>query len=78
MKIISTNAFTGPNIYAHFPVMRHVLDLGELEQWPTARPMDGRRMRIQGGDLNLMYAFALPVSAQYFFPQGEDQQTIVI
>jgi cyanophycin synthetase len=37
MKIISTNAYTGPNIYAHFPVMRHVLDLGELEQWPTAR-----------------------------------------
>ncbi len=37
MKIVSTNVFVGPNIYAHFPVIRHVLDLGELEQWPTVR-----------------------------------------
>ena len=37
MKIVSTNVFVGPNIYAHFPVIRHVIDLGELEQWPTVR-----------------------------------------
>ena len=37
MKIVSTNVFVGPNIFAHFPVIRHVLDLGELEEWPTAR-----------------------------------------
>ncbi len=37
MKIVSTNVFVGPNIYAHFPVIRHVLDLGELEEWPSAR-----------------------------------------
>ena len=27
MKIVSTNVYVGPNIYAHFPVIRHVLDL---------------------------------------------------
>ncbi len=37
MKITSTNVYLGPNLYAHFPVIRHVLDLGELEEWPTVR-----------------------------------------
>ena len=37
MKIVSTNVFVGPSVYAHFPVIRHVLDLGELEEWPTGR-----------------------------------------
>ena len=37
MKIVSTNVFVGPSVYAHFPVIRHVLDLGELEEWPTSR-----------------------------------------
>jgi len=37
MKIVSTNIFVGPNMYAHFPVVRHVLDLGELEHWPTGK-----------------------------------------
>jgi len=37
MKIISTNVYVGPNIYAHFPVIRHVLDLGVLEEWPTRK-----------------------------------------
>ena len=37
MNIVSTNVFVGPNIFAHFPVIRHVLDLGELEEWPTGR-----------------------------------------
>ena len=37
MKIVSTNVYVGPSIYAHFPVIRHVLDLGELEEWPSGR-----------------------------------------
>ena len=37
MKILSTTVFRGPNIYALFPVIRHTVDLEELEQWPTAR-----------------------------------------
>ncbi len=37
MKIVSTNIYVGPNLYAHFPVIRHVIDLGELEEWPTGR-----------------------------------------
>ena len=37
MKILTTNVYVGPNIYARFPVIRHVLDLGELEEWPTGR-----------------------------------------
>ncbi len=37
MKIESTNVYVGPNTFARFPVIRHVLDLGELEDWPTVR-----------------------------------------
>ena len=37
MKIVSSNVYVGPNIYAHFPVIRHVLDLEALEEWPTGR-----------------------------------------
>ena len=37
MKIVSTNVYVGPNLYARFPVIRHILDLGILEEWPTAR-----------------------------------------
>ncbi|MEE9333787.1 MAG: cyanophycin synthetase [Granulosicoccaceae bacterium] len=37
MKIVSTNIYTGPNVFAHFPVVRHVLDLAELEHWPTRK-----------------------------------------
>jgi cyanophycin synthetase len=37
MKIVSTNVFVGPSMYARFPVIRHVLDLGVLEEWPTGR-----------------------------------------
>ena len=37
MKIVTTNVYVGPNLYAHFPVIRHVLDLGELEAWPSDR-----------------------------------------
>ncbi len=37
MLIRSTNVYLGPNLYALFPVIRHVVDLGPLEQWPTGR-----------------------------------------
>jgi cyanophycin synthetase len=37
MKIVSTNVYVGPNIFAHFRVIRHVIDLGELENWPTKK-----------------------------------------
>ncbi len=37
MKIVSTNVYVGPNTFAHFRVIRHVLDLGELEHWPSMR-----------------------------------------
>jgi cyanophycin synthetase len=37
MKIVESNVYVGPSIYAHFPVIRHVLDLEQLEEWPTGR-----------------------------------------
>jgi len=37
MKIISTNVYVGPNLYAHFPVIRYIIDLGALEEWPTKK-----------------------------------------
>ncbi|WP_299637520.1 cyanophycin synthetase [uncultured Ruegeria sp.] len=37
MKIISTNVFVGPNVWASFPVIRHAIDLGILEEWPSAK-----------------------------------------
>ncbi len=37
MKVVSTSVYEGPNIYALFPVIRKVVDLGELEEWPTGR-----------------------------------------
>ena len=37
MRILERSVFVGPSLYAHFPVIRLELDLGELEQWPTAK-----------------------------------------
>lgn len=37
MRILDRNVYGGPSHYAHFPVIRLVLDLGLLEGWPTAR-----------------------------------------
>jgi cyanophycin synthetase len=37
MKILTTNVYVGPSQYAHFPVIRHQIDLGILEQWPSAK-----------------------------------------
>ena len=34
MKIFETSIFRGPNVYAKFPVIRHVVDIGILEDWP--------------------------------------------
>jgi len=35
MKILSSNVYVGPNIYANFPVIRHEIDIGVLEEWPS-------------------------------------------
>ncbi len=37
MRILERTVYVGPSQHAHFPVIRLLLDLGELEQWPTAR-----------------------------------------
>ncbi|MEM1116635.1 MAG: cyanophycin synthetase [Bacteroidota bacterium] len=37
MRIVSTNVYVGPNQYATFPVIRHTIQLGPLEDYPTAR-----------------------------------------
>jgi len=35
VKIISTNVYVGPNVFALFPVIRHVIDIGILEDHPS-------------------------------------------
>ena len=37
MKILERNVYVGPSLYAHFPVIKLVMDLGVLEAWPTGR-----------------------------------------
>jgi cyanophycin synthetase len=37
MRIVSTNVYDGPNQYALFPVIRHTVALGVLEDYPTGR-----------------------------------------
>ncbi len=37
MRILEHSVFVGPSLYAHFPVIRLRLDLGRLEDWPTAK-----------------------------------------
>ncbi|HJP55438.1 MAG TPA: cyanophycin synthetase [Gemmatimonadales bacterium] len=37
MRILERSVFVGPSLYAHFPVIRLDVDLGELEEWPSAR-----------------------------------------
>ena len=37
MRILNRNVYVGPSQYAKFPVIRLELDLGALEDWPTAR-----------------------------------------
>jgi cyanophycin synthetase len=35
MRIVSTDIYSGPNRFALFPCILHVVDLAELEQLPT-------------------------------------------
>jgi cyanophycin synthetase len=37
MRILERNVYVGPSMYAHFPVIKVLLDLGPLEEWPSAR-----------------------------------------
>jgi len=37
MRIVSRSVYMGPSVYALFPVIRLVLDLEELEEWPSGR-----------------------------------------
>src|SRR5215475_12224307 len=37
MRILDRSVYVGPSLYARFPVIRLVLDLGALEAWPTGR-----------------------------------------
>ena len=37
MRILERNVYVGPSVYAHFPVIKVLLDLGVLEDWPTGR-----------------------------------------
>ena len=37
MKILKSNLYLGPNQFAKFKVIRHVLDIGILEDWPSAK-----------------------------------------
>ena len=36
MRITETRVYRGPNLYAHFPVIRLTLELGKMEQYPSA------------------------------------------
>ncbi len=37
MKILERSVYLGPSLYAHFRVIRLMIDLGEVEEWPTAK-----------------------------------------
>src|SRR5512141_207310 len=37
MKILERSVFVGPSLYAHFPVIRLDVELGELEDWPSVK-----------------------------------------
>ena len=37
MKLLERRVYRGPNLYAHFPVIRLTLDLENLEGWPSAK-----------------------------------------
>jgi cyanophycin synthetase len=37
MKILERRIYRGPSLYAHFPVIRLTVDLGALEEWPSAK-----------------------------------------
>jgi cyanophycin synthetase len=37
MRILDRAVYVGPSLYAHFPVIRLDVDLGELENWPSVK-----------------------------------------
>jgi cyanophycin synthetase len=37
MRILERSVYVGPSMYAHFPVIKLLLDLGPLEEWPSGR-----------------------------------------
>jgi cyanophycin synthetase len=37
MRILDRSVYVGPSVYALFPVIRLVVDLGALEEWPSSR-----------------------------------------
>ena len=37
MRILDRAVYVGPSLYAHFPVIRLEVDLGPLEDWPSAK-----------------------------------------
>ena len=37
MRILERRTYLGPNLYAHFRVIRFLLDLGPLEEYPSAK-----------------------------------------
>jgi cyanophycin synthetase len=37
MRILDRAVYVGPSLYAHFPVIRLDVDLGELEEWPSMK-----------------------------------------
>ena len=37
MQVLERRVYRGPSLYAHFPVMRLTVDLGPLEEWPSAK-----------------------------------------
>jgi cyanophycin synthetase len=37
MRILDRAVYVGPSLYAHFPVIRLDVDLGELESWPSVK-----------------------------------------
>ncbi|MEM0963703.1 MAG: acetate--CoA ligase family protein, partial [Bacteroidota bacterium] len=45
MRVVKTNVYVGPNQYARFPVIRYIIDLGPLEEYPTAK-LDGFASRL--------------------------------
>ena len=62
MRVLDRSVYVGPSLYAHFPVIRLELDLGELEAWPTVR---------LGEDFIDRLAAALPGLAEHGSPYGE-------
>jgi len=37
MQILSSNVYVGPNLYANFPVIKLVIDIGILEEYPSMK-----------------------------------------